>query len=109
MPPAFMFFSCSRSWKCTVDENTNVSASATKRNRSTAAVSIGSDWPVESAMSNSDVGLVAAANSGSNPPHAMINESTSCEMMCTVFATNIAWSAWLTVSSSVERDAAGVG
>ena len=51
-------------------------------------------------------GDVADARSGRSPPHAMMRLSASCEMRCTVFTTNTAFSAAFTKSSTdlVECD-----
>ena len=45
-------------------------------------------------------GDVADARSGRSPPQAMMRLSASCEMRCTVFTTNTAFSAALTKSST---------
>lgn len=48
------------------------------------------------------LGEVAAARSGSNPPHAITNESLSCESIWTVFMTKTLFSLLLTASRIEE-------
>ena len=45
-------------------------------------------------------GEVAEARRGRSPPQAMMRLSANCEMRCTVFTTNTAFSAELTKSST---------
>lgn len=47
------------------------------------------------------LGDVALASKGNRPPHAMIKLSANCEIKCTVFTTNIAFSAELTKSKTL--------